>query len=367
LAFARRSVRRLARAGNPHWEQWLEDWYSLRETPRRNDDLRWWPARRAPDVRLDSGGAVVDRRLFVFGGFSSDDRVLKVVDVFDMKRRRWVARWPMPDGMAQSHLAVCSDGRRYAYAIAGQVGNHCKPATAAGFSLDTHSATWHRLPPLPHARYAPAAQLWHGRLHVLGGSCQDRHTPAIDHWSVAVDAGRAIESSWREEVPIPLGGPHRASAIVDGSLYVIGGQIGDYVAIPGDPDCRCSGAIVKEEPYADVFVLRPGASCWASASPMPVALSHIETAVVVRDADVYIFGGQSSAPDPGGCLVSTVHRYDARADRWTQAGTVPYGVKNAVVGWRDGWVHVVWGQRDKGPGDARPGPLAANVWRARFA
>lgn len=58
-------------------------------------------------------------------------------------------------------------------------------------------------------RYAPATQLWRGRLHVMGGSKENRHTPSVDHWSIAVKDGKALEKKWRKEVPIPRGGPHR--------------------------------------------------------------------------------------------------------------------------------------------------------------
>lgn len=58
-------------------------------------------------------------------------------------------------------------------------------------------------------RYAPATQLWRGRLHVMGGSKENRHTPGVDHWSIAVKDGKPLEKEWRKEVPIPRGGPHR--------------------------------------------------------------------------------------------------------------------------------------------------------------
>lgn len=58
-------------------------------------------------------------------------------------------------------------------------------------------------------RYAPATQLWRGRFHVMGGSKENRHTPGVDHWSLAVKNGKALEKEWRTETPIPRGGPHR--------------------------------------------------------------------------------------------------------------------------------------------------------------
>ncbi|KAE8699804.1 hypothetical protein F3Y22_tig00110569pilonHSYRG00002 [Hibiscus syriacus] len=89
-------------------------------------------------------------------------------------------------------------------------------------------------------RYAPSTQLWRGSLHVMGGSKENRHTPGLEHWSLAVKDGKALETEWRSEVPIPRGGPHRACVVFKDSHYVIGGQEGDFMAKPGSPIFKCS-------------------------------------------------------------------------------------------------------------------------------
>lgn len=43
----------------------------------------------------------------------------------------------------------------------------------------------------------------------MGGSKENRHTPAVEHWSIAVKDGKALEKGWQTEIPIPRGGPHR--------------------------------------------------------------------------------------------------------------------------------------------------------------
>lgn len=43
----------------------------------------------------------------------------------------------------------------------------------------------------------------------MGGSKENRHTPGVDHWSLAVKDGKPLEQDWRTEMPIPRGGPHR--------------------------------------------------------------------------------------------------------------------------------------------------------------
>jgi hypothetical protein len=45
---------------------------------------------------------------------------------------------------------------------------------------------------------------------VMGGSKEDRHEPGLEHWSLAVKDGKALEKEWRSEIPIPRGGPHRS-------------------------------------------------------------------------------------------------------------------------------------------------------------
>lgn len=45
---------------------------------------------------------------------------------------------------------------------------------------------------------------------MMGGSKENRHTPGLEHWSLAVKDGKALEKEWRSEIPIPRGGPHRS-------------------------------------------------------------------------------------------------------------------------------------------------------------
>jgi len=159
---------------------------------------------------------------------------------FDFKKEKWTARVRLPEDMAQTHVGEGSDEERYIYLVSGQLGADCRPATTNCFVFDAKNRSFGKLPPLPQARYAPTVQVWRGRLHSVAGAKEDRNTPSVDHWSIAVENGKAIEKEWRWEPPLPHGGHHRASAVIQNALYVFGGQEGDYIAIPGDPDCRCT-------------------------------------------------------------------------------------------------------------------------------
>ncbi|RLN03813.1 hypothetical protein C2845_PM13G01930 [Panicum miliaceum] len=166
--------------------------------------------------------------------------------------------------------------------------------------FDTETKEWSELPPLPLPRYAPATQLWRGRLHVMGGGKEDRHEHGLEHWSLAVKDGKALEDEWQAEVPIPRGGPHRACVVANDELFVIGGQEGDFMAKPGSPIFKCVRRhelrsyrfrmALLQVVYGDVYMLDDGAK-WKQVSPMPKPDSHIEFAWVVVNNSIVVVGG----------------------------------------------------------------------------
>jgi hypothetical protein len=328
---------------------------------RAPPELLWKTCARCPVTRTEPAGRKIGHECFLIGGYHTLDCVLSVVDVFDLDQRRWTDRFAMPPHMPQTHLGVASDDHRYLYIVGGQLGPQCCPAVAAGFVLDTQNRTWGSLPPLPEPRYSLTAQLWRGRLHVLSGSKPDRNTPACEHWSLAVDRGRALEDRWQEEVPIPRGGPHRASAVFDDRLYVLGGEEGDVAPFPGDPKYTCDWNTPVEKSYGDSFVLEGGAERWKSLAPMPHARAHTEHSIVKIGQYAVIVGGIADRYT----YEDLIQIYDTETDCWRTAGRLPYAMKTCAV-WHDGWLFGVTGQRSRSPVDPRPGEVLGSVWRAKF-
>ena len=201
----------------------------------------WSPCRECPRALYDAAGAKVGNKLYVIRGYQELSAVNNKIFVFDLDRERWVGEIDPPDRVAHSHMAVCSDDVRFIYAVSGQLGPQCHPAIPDSFAFDTIKGIWHELPALPAPRYGGTMQILGHRLHFVGGAMPDRYTPASDHWSLAVQEGQAVDDRWHEEPPIPTPGMHRGSAVIGKSLYVFGGQQGDFVAIDGDPSYTCTG------------------------------------------------------------------------------------------------------------------------------
>ncbi|KAF2318414.1 hypothetical protein GH714_007009 [Hevea brasiliensis] len=320
----------------------------------------------APVPRLDGAAIQIKNLLYVFAGYGTIDYVHSHVDIYNFTDNTWGERFDMPKEMAHSHLGMVTDGR-YIYVVTGQYGPQCRGPTARTFVLDTETKQWQDMPPLPAPRYAPATQLWRGRLHVMGGSKENRHTPGVEHWSLAVKDGKALENEWRTEIPIPhgRGGPHRACIVVDDRLFIIGGQEGDFMAKPGSPIFKCSRR--NEVVYDNVYVLDDDMK-WKVLPPMPKPDSHIEFAWVIVNNSIVISGGTTEKHPitKKMVLVGEVFQFNLGTLNWSVIGKLPFRVKTTLVGFWNGWLYFTSGQRDRSPDDPTPKKVIGDVWRTKL-
>ena len=208
-------------------------------------------------------------------------------------------------------------------------------------------------------------QLWRGRLHFIGGAAEDRWTPTSDHWSIAVHEGVASDATWRVERPVPIPGMHRPSAVVNDALYVFGGQQGDFQAIPGDPDCRCTGR-TQETYLHEAFRLDEPSGSWRRIADLPVAASHTDYSTVVVGHLVLLLGGQIfKHPEEFYLrLTDAIQAYDTVTDRWSVLGHLPHPLKIPVAGALGNQLFVVGGQRGALPDGDRPGGIVNDTLRA---
>ncbi|KAL6838277.1 hypothetical protein ACP4OV_031905 [Aristida adscensionis] len=329
-------------------------------------ELKWEEMAEAPVPRLDGAAIQIKNLLYVFAGYGTINHVHSHVDIYNFSDNTWGGRFDMPKAMAHSHLGMVTDGR-FIYVVTGQYGPQCRGPTARNFVLDTETKEWRDLPPLPVPRYAPATQLWRGRLHVMGGSKEDRHEPGLEHWSLAVKDGKALEEEWRSEIPIPRGGPHRACVVANDKLLVIGGQEGDFMAKPGSPIFKCVRRSESFVVYSNVYMLDDEMT-WKELPPMPKPDSHIEFAWVNVNNSLVIAGGTTEKHPitKKMILVGEVFRFNLDTLEWTVIGRLPFRIKTTLVGYWDGWLYFTSGQRDKGPKDPSPKKVVGCMWRTNL-
>ncbi|XP_013594107.1 PREDICTED: kelch repeat-containing protein At3g27220 [Brassica oleracea var. oleracea] len=326
-------------------------------------ELHWEQMTSAPVPRLDGYSVQIKNLLYVFSGYGSLDYVHSHVDVFNFTDNKWCDSFDTPKEMANSHLGIVTDGR-YVYVVSGQFGPQCRGPTSRSFVLDSTTKTWLDFPSLPAPRYAPATQIWRGRLHVMGGSKENRNAVAHDHWSIAVKGGKALDK-WREEVPIPRGGPHRACVVANDKLLVIGGQEGDFMAKPNSPIFKCSRR--REFFNGEVYMMDEGMK-WKMLPPMPKNNSHIESAWIIVNNSIVIVGGTTDwhPVTKRLVLVGEIFRFQLDTLTWSVIGRLPYRVKTAMAGYWNGYLYFTSGQRDRGPDNPQPGKVIGEMWRTKL-
>jgi N-acetylneuraminic acid mutarotase len=177
-----------------------------------------------------------------------------------------------------------------------------------------------------------------------------------------VDEGRALEDRWREELPVPRGGPHHASAVFGDRLYVFGGEEGDVKPVAGDPRYTCDWNTPLEITLSDTFMLETKAQHWHQMSPMPEGRAHTEYAIVKIGPYAVVVGGIAERYK----YSDLIQVYDTQTDRWRAAGRLPYVMKTAAV-YHEGWLFTVTGQRGTTITDPRPGKVLNSVWRTKFS
>lgn len=350
---------------NPLNRLWLR--MSNKRSPPRAVEPEWSRLAPGPSPRFDAGAIQIGHLLYCLGGYEFQERVLSAIDIFDLASCQWVDQIAMPAEVPQSHFGMACEEDRYIYSAGGQLGPRCSPAVADVFVWDTVEQTWHSLPGLPEPRYAPTMQFFRGRLHLIGGARPDRYTPASEHWSLGVSNGKAEDSDWQVESPIPHAGMHRSSAVVHDRLYVFGGQEGDFIPVPGDPKFTCDGCTV-EKIYPDVYEWSEAGNSWLRLPDMPIQSSHTEFSLVVS-GDLVLIAGGSCYKDPKTFnieLTDAIQVFDTRAQSWTIGGRLPFRVKTCMAASYDGWLYVSGGQRDHGVNDPRPGAIENSTWRARI-
>lgn len=298
--------------------------YRLSLEPPRQPPAAWHPAAPSPIARAEGPGVVVNGKLYVVGGFNS--RNLDVTNrhyAYDPQADRWQRLADMP--VSNTHIVGAVDGDTVWYA-GGYVGKHPGKAIRDVYKYHVPSDRWTKGPPLPEPRAAGVLVRLGRNLHYISGLSLDRDTNYGDHWILPLDGVQ----QWTPRAPMPMPRGHMGAAVLDGKIYVVGGQFHH------DNHRR---------DLAYVHRYDPGPDKWTEMAPLPFAVSHIELSTVVWKGRIYIFGGRSDSktgrlkrladPQPS-VLRSTalpdVFAYDPASDRWEPQPELPVGLLGPVVG-----------------------------------
>ena len=298
--------------------------------------LKWKKAAPSPFARVESPTAVVNGKIYLFGGFTDRLEASKQVDVYDSASDSWIREKNMPTGV--THLNPAIDGNTIWFA-GGFKGRHPGPVTDEVWKYDVTSHTWTAGPPLPEPRAGGGLAVVKRKLYYFGGCKADRNTDAGDHWSLPLEGGKA----WKREADLPDPRGHVSSAVLDGKIYALGGDHGHDITQIDVKSCHR---------------FDPTENKWSEIASLPDGRSHFESSTIVYKGRILIVGGRCNSSKPPRNVVSDLLQYDPKADKWHVVGTMPERLLAPTAAIISGRIVVIGG------GLNNPRPLTATTWIA---
>jgi hypothetical protein len=259
----------------------------------------WQPRAGLAVPRDDFATAVVGTKIWVLGGMTGErGNRLRSIEVYDTRKDRWrTSEVTMPVGVASFEGTAIG---HKVYVFGGL--DHDSVATRFSAVLDTSTGKWHRLPPLPAARYAHTVTLHDGRIYVIGGENADGPVSEVDVFDPETE-------TWSTGTPMPHARGSHDAVSAGQAIYVLGGW-------------------ADGGPSRLVQTYDPASGRWAKAAPLPEPVSR--AGVAVLDGRIWVSFHQFSAV------------YDLTAGTWSPAnpltqsrhglGYVPVGGTIYAVG-----------------------------------
>ncbi|MGH7519344.1 MAG: Kelch repeat-containing protein [Gemmatimonadales bacterium] len=276
----------------------------------------WRAVSPALSPHRESASAVIDGRLYVFGGhYNQRVQTSSMVQVYDPKTGTWSQRAPLP--APTTHWNAVSDGETV-WLAGGFVGDHPGPTTADVWRYEVAGERWHRGPPLPAPRGGGALFLIGGSLHYVGGFLPDRRTNSADHWRLPLKG----DSIWTPRAPLPHPRGQLSGVVLDGAFYAIGGQFGH------DGGSHDLPLVHRYDPTTDR---------WTDVAPLPRPVSHAEPSTFAVDGRAMVIGGRDHTQPwkPEGYWLESIMLFDPARDLWITLDDLPKpltGPAAAVLG-----------------------------------
>ncbi|GGX98785.1 hypothetical protein GCM10007160_28150 [Litchfieldella qijiaojingensis] len=293
--------------------------------PLSADDVQeasgeWSQMAPLPEQRTEVSVATDGERIFLAGGFKQAGErsatAPRTLFAHDPGDDRWEALTELPRGVNHAGLEY-HDGRLYV--IAGYDEATFDPID--DFHIyDIDADEWRSGPAVPTPRGALATAVLDGRIHAIGGTTYGREDVG------AHDVYDPQSDEWSQLATMPTPRNHHRAAAIDGRIVVLAGR--------DDTTFR----LTTNEIYLSEE------DRWEEGAPVPSGRSGV--AVTVLDDWVYLFGGETFAPEER--TFDEAERYHPEEDRWESLPAMPtarHGLDAAAV---DGAIYVIAGGPEAG-------------------
>ncbi|MFC1545778.1 Kelch repeat-containing protein, partial [Gemmatimonadota bacterium] len=216
-------------------------------------------------------------------------------------------QWVAAEGVAGDSILTFWFNEPVADTLASDPSNY---SLSGSYSISNISPTdqWRTLAAMPTTRMAPASGVINGKLYIAGGE------PAAG----ALQAYDPVTDSWEVLTSLPTTTDRgRAFGVIDGKLYVAGGEVNSNSSARN---------LEVYDPHTDV---------WSSGADMPTGRNSAIAGVI--DGKLYVVGGWVLSPQ------NVLEVYDPASDTWETRQPMPTARSQMHVGVIDGKLYVAGG------------------------
>ena len=273
----------------------------------------WADRAPLPTELLDAGGAALDGKLYLVAG-EADSGHLSSLWIYDPATDSWSSGPPLP-GVAVENPAVATDGGKL-YVFGGSTHSFSGAVQNAAV-FDPATNAWTSLPQMTTARSGAMAKAIGGKIYVAGGMGTDG--ASLDSVEVFDPAAAGGAGAWSGATPMGTRRDNAGSAVLDGKLYVFGG------------DTRNSDGSYVDRTLDTVEMYDPGTDSWTDRAPMPTGRQSVIVGTLNGRAQV--MGGEVSSSPPGAFAAN--EEYDPATDSWRGLHSMPtprHGATAATIG-----------------------------------
>jgi N-acetylneuraminic acid mutarotase len=283
--------------------------------------INWTTRAPNPIIRAEALRAVVDNKLYVFGGFSGDLGPVTRSDVYDPIGDTWTRIADLPKRI--THVGVAVDGHDIyfagGYVGIGATGYNQTFGTTDVWKYNTDSNTFTAMPAMPKAMAGGGAVVINRVLHYFGGDNLSRNDDG-SHFALNLDD----RSGWKTLASMPNPRSHMGYVAVGGKIYTIAGQHGNDAGL-------------TTQKQTDVY--DPATDGWTRLADTPLAVSHIASATVALGNYIVILGGETA----NGVATKQVNAYNISTNTWTTLSSLPATRFSGVAGVIDNAIYFTTG------------------------
>ncbi|MEM8486215.1 MAG: malectin domain-containing carbohydrate-binding protein [Bacteroidota bacterium] len=266
----------------------------------RVSQMEWTSLQDALEPRVEGHSAVIDGKIYVFGGFQTQDIVpTDKNEVYNIDTNAWSTFAPLP--IPNTHVGSAeADGKVWiagGYALIGFI-----QTVDIVWIYDPVANTFTNGPSLPAPRAGGALVRLGRKLHYISG-LENRNDSVGDHFVLDLDEPGGPQT-WTTAAPMPDPRNHFSGIALGGKIYAIGGQFNH------DIDPVDTNLVHEYDPETDA---------WTRKADLPYIRSHFEPGTIAVDGKIVIVGGRTGTQN----CVDTITEYDPVANQWAELFTMP--------------------------------------------